>query len=138
MTQTTDRDTGKSGQERPLYEGHRELNHYGLATYHVPVELCWPSTSIPAFKFWQPFTETDLPDYVSPMRAWQDGRCGMCGFREQLVEDHCHETGLVRGLLCRSCNTLEGMSGRNFEQWRAGVNVAAEMGVEIVYVGIYG
>lgn len=38
----------------------------------------------------------------------QGGRCGMCGEVDQMVEDHDHNTGLIRGLLCRSCNTLEG------------------------------
>lgn len=42
----------------------------------------------------------------------QDGRCGMCGetpsLGDRLIEDHDHRTGLIRGLLCRSCNTLEG------------------------------
>ena len=37
--------------------------------------------------------------------------CAICGrpaFR--WVKDHCHESGLVRGLLCSGCNTHEGMS----------------------------
>lgn len=39
---------------------------------------------------------------------WQDGRCATCGaVGLHLVEDH--STGLVRGLLCRSCNVLEGV-----------------------------
>src|SRR5690349_19862256 len=39
------------------------------------------------------------------------GRCAMCGATgRHLVRDHCHRTGQVRGLLCRSCNTLEGRS----------------------------
>lgn len=40
---------------------------------------------------------------------WQDGRCGICGHRRALVEDHDHITGLVRGYLCHACNTREGM-----------------------------
>jgi hypothetical protein len=38
---------------------------------------------------------------------WQDDRCAGCGYRGDLVIDHDHDTGLVRGLLCRSCNTFE-------------------------------
>ena len=39
---------------------------------------------------------------------WQEGRCAMCGFdNEQLVKDHCHESGLIRGLLCTGCNLDE-------------------------------
>ena len=38
----------------------------------------------------------------------QAGRCAMCGSEGVLVADHDHETGRLRGLLCRSCNSLEG------------------------------
>ena len=43
------------------------------------------------------------------MVTWQKERCGICGMRwpDQVI-DHDHETGLIRGYLCRSCNTLEG------------------------------
>lgn len=34
----------------------------------------------------------------------QDGRCAICGKEANLVLDHCHETGRIRGLLCRPCN----------------------------------
>ncbi|PVC80585.1 hypothetical protein DBP19_36215 [Streptomyces sp. CS090A] len=40
---------------------------------------------------------------------WQDGRCAICESGSDLVEDHDHATALVRGLLCRGCNTKEGM-----------------------------
>lgn len=49
----------------------------------------------------------------------QDGRCKLCGRREEarveggkihsLVIDHDHRTGKVRGLLCRWCNAGLGL-----------------------------
>ncbi|MFB7592417.1 endonuclease domain-containing protein [Streptomyces sp. NPDC056169] len=43
---------------------------------------------------------------------WQAGRCAVCGVTGlHLAEDHDHVSGLVRGYLCRSCNTREGMTG---------------------------
>ncbi|EWT04640.1 hypothetical protein N864_10650 [Intrasporangium chromatireducens Q5-1] len=51
----------------------------------------------------------------------QEGRCAICKKEERLVDgdgrrtslamDHCHDTGRVRGLLCRSCNGLLGQIG---------------------------
>ena len=35
----------------------------------------------------------------------QEGRCGICKRRDRLVIDHSHETGLMRGLLCRRHST---------------------------------
>jgi hypothetical protein len=48
-------------------------------------------------------------DQFFAMLADQDGRCLICEveFTEEQVPavDHCHDTGQVRGLLCRKCNT---------------------------------
>lgn len=36
-------------------------------------------------------------------------RCAVCGVvRDLMVNDHDHGTGMIRGLLCRACNTAEG------------------------------
>lgn len=40
---------------------------------------------------------------------WQLGRCAICAAPDRwLVLDHDHDSGLVRGLLCESCNCAEG------------------------------
>jgi len=44
------------------------------------------------------------------LRAFQQDRCAICGYKDDLQMDHCHESGLIRGLLCRSCNVGEGKS----------------------------
>lgn len=36
------------------------------------------------------------------------GRCDICGSTDRLVIDHCHATGVVRGLLCHQCNVSLG------------------------------
>jgi hypothetical protein len=64
----------------------------GLAGY-----LRWrgslPDVScLPADEAWETF------------RAAHDGRCAICRRTANLVSDHDHRTGRVRGMLCRSCN----------------------------------
>ena len=38
------------------------------------------------------------------MLVKQDEKCTICGGSWNLVVDHSHSTGKVRGLLCRICN----------------------------------
>ena len=50
----------------------------------------------------------------------QDGHCAICSTHvsemdRSLAVDHCHETGLVRGLLCMQCNTSLGNLGDSIE-----------------------
>lgn len=54
------------------------------------------------------------------LNDWQAGRCAICAGRSE-VDDHDHQTGLVRGELCRSCNTLEAFAylpGNAFARYR--------------------
>lgn len=69
------------------------------------------------------------------MSEWQDGRCAICARRGDLIEDHDHETGLVRGLLCRSCNTREGLDRGTtgpFAKYRER-NPASMLGIRVRY-----
>lgn len=40
----------------------------------------------------------------------QDGKCAICGIGVTLSDclDHDHYTGVIRGVLCRNCNGIEG------------------------------
>lgn len=57
-------------------------------------------------------------DEYNAMLEVQDGRCAICGKEgggsrgNMLDVDHDHETGKVRGLLCRACNTALGIVER--------------------------
>jgi hypothetical protein len=49
---------------------------------------------------------------VDALKEAQGDNCAICGrekpnarWRRELVIDHCHTTGAVRGLLCNRCNT---------------------------------
>lgn len=51
---------------------------------------------------------TQAARFSEALRLYDQGRCAICGLADNKIEDHDHETGFVRGWLCRSCNTAEG------------------------------
>ena len=57
------------------------------------------------------------PNQVEELRASQDNRCAICTaeFKDSPHVDHCHESGKVRGLLCRECNVGLGHFGDSRE-----------------------
>lgn len=70
------------------------------------------------------------------LARWQDGRCAICGRIRDLVCDHDHATGLVRGWLCTSCNTTEGTNHEPdtiFARYRER-HPAAILGLKIRYL----
>lgn len=85
-----------------------------------------------AWKTWAP------PKDGVGFYEWHDGRCAWCGTARahKIVTDHCHMTGLVRGMLCGGCNTREGVSwAPEWDAWREGDHPAAAMRYVEVYVG---
>lgn len=63
-----------------------------------------------------------IKELIDALLALQGGRCAVC--QKELAPwpskathlDHCHDTGVVRGLLCRSCNMKEGWVRRYGER----------------------
>lgn len=61
--------------------------------------------SVARVKYKYGLTTKDVLD----LRTKQNNTCPICiRVREKFVIDHCHKTGVVRGLLCHNCNTLLG------------------------------
>lgn len=56
------------------------------------------------------------------MQSEQEGCCAICGIKPKLLNvDHCHQTGKVRGLLCRHCNHMLGNAKDNGAILEAGM-----------------
>lgn len=49
-------------------------------------------------------------DQYHIMSAAQRNRCAICNEKGLLAIDHCHISGVVRGLLCRPCNSVLGLA----------------------------
>lgn len=53
---------------------------------------------------------------------FQNGNCAICKNPPKTVRlavDHCHKTGLIRGLLCAMCNRAIGVFRDNVERFRS-------------------
>lgn len=56
-------------------------------------------------------------------------RCEICDKEEDLVVDHDHNTGRLRGRLCKSCNTGLGMFGERVESFQRAIGYLTKYGV---------
>ena len=69
---------------------------------------CWRWT-VRTEDFANAHSARGVAEGLAALWVWQAGRCAICGGTDvELVLDHDHETGLIRGLLCYSCNGAEG------------------------------
>lgn len=74
-----------------------------------------------------------MSDPLEPLRVYQDGKCAICEEVKDLVVDHDHETGLVRGLLCSRCNTTEGFKDWPWLRAYRADPPAARLGLRVMY-----
>ena len=66
-------------------------------------------------------------EQFNEMKFMQGGSCKICkthesNLKRKLFVDHCHTTGLIRGLLCQSCNTMIGNAKDNILVLQAAIN----------------
>jgi hypothetical protein len=66
-------------------------------------------------------------DQVNEIRSRQQNKCGICASDNPTHIDHCHSTGVVRGILCHHCNLGLG----NFK------DSTSRMGKAIEYINKY-
>ncbi len=79
---------------------------------------------IPGRKEWQ--KNYDLKRHyglsLEDFEAMSRSGCQVCHSTAKLVVDHCHDTGVVRGVLCSTCNSGFGMFKDNLELLKGAVN----------------
>lgn len=65
----------------------------------------------------------------------QRGKCAICAAEVPLCIDHCHESGQVRGLLCRECNLAIGLFADDAARLRAAAEYL-EQRSDVINVGL--
>lgn len=71
-------------------------------------------------------------EYILLLRQ-QDSSCAICGAKEKLDVDHIHGTEIIRGLLCRDCNTGIGKLGDSPDTLRAAIGYLEDRGFAAQY-----
>lgn len=72
------------------------------------------------------------PEQYYAILAEQDHRCWICRSEKKtkmFSVDHCHKTGIVRGMLCSKCNSALGWFEKHGERMRLYLNKAENHGV---------
>jgi len=67
------------------------------------------------YRLWLKFKYGITPEQWNVMYTKQNGCCAICKKQSgklksnrKLAVDHCHDTNIIRGLLCQACNTAIG------------------------------
>jgi len=69
-----------------------------------------------------------VPQYVA-LIARAEGHCEACGVASgRLQVDHCHQSGAIRGVICRACNSALGHAGDDLDRLRALISYLQRVG----------
>ena len=69
---------------------------------YVNVHMCPACRKDPAYSRWKNYGITPFEQKI--LLEQQDHKCAICGKNDPYDLDHCHESGKIRGFLCRQCN----------------------------------
>lgn len=128
-----------SGKEEARRQDAAERVWLGAATGNRPTSVeaeAMQRRGEPACHAWQVPEGSPPPhlDAVGILRKWQAGACAICAATQsRLLVDHCHESGLIRGLLCTGCNTAEALAGAEVYETYRRRPPAAMLGIEADY-----
>ena len=78
------------------------------------------ATDVTPLEYW---CGISLEEYRALLKA-QGGGCAICGAErshcgQMLSVDHCHVTGVIRGLLCKACNSALSLFNEDPDVMRA-------------------
>jgi hypothetical protein len=114
--------------EKPLSDYHKRSNRpCGVRSQCKECYLLYPKESKRRDGYMRDFNllkyGIDFTDYTKIFNK-QNGCCKICnkhisevnkGHKKSLCVDHCHDTNIVRGLLCDKCNRGLGLFNDNIE-----------------------
>lgn len=140
-----DKFNNRTTEQRERYNAERRERYASDPTYREAIKRrarAVPSGA-PAEKRRRRFKQEYgiTPEQYDAMLAEQDGGCAICdrrigdGAGRRLYVDHCHDTGIVRGLLCSTCNSGIGQFRNNRDLLARAIEyltVAADKVVDLV------
>lgn len=92
----------------------------------TPVQFACKKCNVDRFRL--RFFGLSLDDYKQ-MISLQESKCKICGeTTDDLCIDHCHDSGNVRGLLCRKCNSGIGLLQDSVILLESAINYLKESG----------
>lgn len=103
----------RQSKRRPEQAAYRrkhpeKVKAWKAAYYQKHKEKLWAQKLLNAYG-------VSAAQYYAMLDA-QNGRCAICArhqdaFAKRLFVDHCHQSGKIRGLLCKDCNIALGILG---------------------------
>ena len=102
-----------------------------LEQVKAAIQKCWEENreeyKLSHWRYWLKKKYGLTEDRFYELMREQNYRCAICGRlekdsrKQKFCVDHCHDTGVVRGLLCFGCNTMLGNANDSIEIMEAAI-----------------